>query len=250
MDLTGREGLLLVETRARAIQPLTLQHIDAWMSPDGLFVTWEDAGFSILLRTDGGARDVVPTQTWSRITAQGTGIVLGTQEARTMDLVKNDVLDRRELPAAPAGVAWREASDDFSVLATEAAGRTPGCFHDVYVKAAKDVRTIGCHVRVAPDGRVAWTETNRIRGLDAEGNVVNLTEAPGGSADDFTAYENPVFTTDGMAYLRLRGGQTLRSTEVIGPDGGVLARIDGPTRLALHDVSDDGRWVLVTAFTR
>lgn len=251
VDLTGKNGLLLVDADGRLVQPLSEQAIQAWMSPSGRLVTWIEADYAILLDVQTGQREVVPQQVWARITDEGTGLLLLPGEARFMDLVTNEVRRAEPVPAAPrAGARWTAASDDFAVLGAEyATDGATRCSNDLFLRAQRAERTVGCHLRVAPDGRAAWTEGNRVRMLDANGTLANVTAEAGGSATDFTAYENPILLPDGVAHLRMRGGQEVALTEVIGPGGAPLAKLDGPSRLALHDVSDDARLLLVTTFS-
>jgi hypothetical protein len=255
IDFTGKIGLLAIDTTTRQVTTLTDFNGFGWMSPSGAFVTWLDEGYAVLLETPTNAREVVAGGQWVRIYDNATGLELRPGMALWRPLKGGDAVGNATIPDAPrAGTRWNSASDDLGVLAAEyiPPGRGPPCVNEVYVHARENIRSIGCHVRVASDGRAGWTEAGVVRVLGLDGNITNLTQPAGGDAanDSYVSHENPVFSSDGVAYLRLTGGAQIVRTEVLGPNGTALAKMEGATRVAFHDISQDGRFLLVRAFER
>lgn len=253
VDLTGKLGLLAVDLAARRVTALTEKPALAWMSPGGTLILWTEESFSILVDTTTNARQVTPTMYWARIHDNRTGLALTSDHALIRNLSGGEDQWSAPIPPSPApGVYWNGASEDLSVLAAESAPKSPACANDIYIRAAQSQRTQGCHLRVARDGRVGWTEATGVRVRGTNGTITNVTGTGAGNieAGEFTAHENPVFADDGVLYLRLVGGKELLRTEVIGADGEPVAKIEGDRRLALLDVSADGNRLLVRAFDR
>ena len=239
VDLTGKSGLLLVDLDTRAVAGLTQTPGLAWMSENATVLTWTEETFSVALDRASGGREVAPLTLWARVYENGTGLELAAGAANVREIVTGNVRDTKPLPPAPVeGRAWTGASDDLAVLAAEYAVSGRGsCSSDIILRAGAGERTVGCHLEVASDGRVGWTEGRmaRVRGLD-------------GAIVDHEGFENPVFTRDGVVMLRVTGSAPISLTEVVTPDGEVLAKLDGPRGLALQDVSADGRYLLVRTF--
>lgn len=254
IDLTGKMGLLAIELSERRVTALTERPGPAWISPGGDVVVWLDDSFSVVVNEAAGTRDVGARVTWARVHDNATGLEILPGEARIRDLVGGALRSNATLPPAPAtGAAWTAASEDLSVLAAEYdAGRPSLCANDLFLRGAANARTIGCHLRVSPDGRIGWTETLAVRVMGADGEIRNVTGPPTGDAaqGNFVAHENPAFTADGVLYLRLTGGSQLTRTEVVREDGTALATLAGPRRLALVDASADGDRLLVRVFER
>lgn len=254
VDLTGRLGLFVVDLETRRIDAYTEQPSLAWMSPDAQIVTWTESDFNVVVNRTTGARELGPRVAWARILSNGTALELTPAEARLRPLVGSGTLWSAPLPPAPlSGGAWSGASDDLDVLGAEfpGAGRA-SCGNDVFVMAQRLERTVGCHLRVAPDGRAGWTEAAGVRVRERAGAITNLTGPGSGNAANgtFVTHENPAFTRDGLLMLRITGGDEITSTEIVAANGTALAKMTGSRPLALHDVSDDGRFVLVRAFER
>lgn len=247
LDLTGRHGTLLLDLQEERVTPLSEKEGLAWMSPSGALLVWTDVNFATLLDRSTGAREVVPLVVWSRILDDGAGVELAPGEARVRNLLTGATLETRELPPAPEGArAWGAASSDFTVLGAELPSGPPGaCQHQLHLRLPAAERVTGCHLKVARDGRVGWTQ---------EGTLV--VRAPGAAAEtwaeptDTTTHENPVFADDRVLALRLTkdGRGALVATHVMGEDGEELASLAAPSRLALLDVSADARWLLVRVF--
>ncbi|HUR69802.1 MAG TPA: hypothetical protein VM370_11210 [Candidatus Thermoplasmatota archaeon] len=254
IDLSGKLGLLAIDTTTRQVTALTQTQGVGWMSPSGNVVVWLDEGFSVLVEATSNARQIVPATQWARVFDNGTGIELLVGKASWRDIRSGNESAFALLPDAPrAGTRWQAASDALDVLAVEyLSGSGTGCANDLYIKATQPARTQGCHIRVAGDGRVGWTEATGVRVRATNGSIVNLTGTGRGDAatNSFVAHENPVFTTNGTIFLRLTGGKELLRTEIVTEGGQVLAKMEGSRRLALRDVSDDGRFLLVSAFER
>ena len=249
VDLTGRSGTFLVDLREGAVQPLSTRATLAWMSPSGAVVTWQEPDFAAVLLRSSGAREVAALRTWAHVSDDATGVELAPALARVRHVVTGTELSNATLPAEPAGRAWTRASADLGVLAGEYAPARPTapCRNEIVILAGTIERATGCHVRVGPDGRVAWAEEGAIRVRATDGTTRALAAPP--SMDGvFVAHENPVFAGERVLYLRLQGEGTLERTEIVDETGASLARMEGARRLALLDVSADGRWLLASAF--
>lgn len=254
LDLSDETGLLALDLPARRIVALTPRPGVAWMSPGATVFVWLEETFSIVVNDAAATREVGPSVGWARVFDNATGLELTPGEARWRGLENGTRLASAPLPPAPAtGVAWTAASDDLAVLAGEYAGEGRGaCQNDVFVRAAANARTRGCHVQVAHDGRVGWTEAGSVRVMGLDGAIRNVTAPPSGDVAQsaYVAHENPVFTREGVLYLRLTGGSDLALSELVGEDGVARAKVDGPKRLALLGASEDGQRVLVRVFER
>lgn len=253
IDISTRFGLLAIDLADRRVTPLTEQSGPSWMSPTGAVVTWDEPQYAVILH-ENGTRTLGPLILWARVMDNATGIELIPDQARMREIGTGIQRYDQTLPESPIpGTGWTAASEDLTVLVGEyAAGRQGACLNDVFIRAAVNVRTIGCHVSVARDGRVGWTEGTGVRIMHTNGTIVNLTGQGRGdaSAFSFVAHENPVFTADSQYYLRLTGGSQLRITEVIDGDGNAIVKLGGPRRLALEDVSEDGNRLLLRVFER
>lgn len=250
IDLTGKQGLVAIDLKADKVTSLSPTARFGWMSPSGALVVWLDDTLAILLDLSTGQREIVAVSPLLRLNDNATGLVLGQPNASWTQLRTGVVVGSTPIPAPPvADSRWTGASDDLTVFIAEYAAPNAGsaCANDIYIHGTTNVRTQGCFVRVANDGRVGWTEVGGIRVRTTDGNITNIT-APGGGDATKSAYvssENPVFTADGIAYLKLTGGKDLVKTEIIGPDGTVLATAAGPARLTFQDISTDGNFLLV-----
>jgi hypothetical protein len=251
LDLAGRVGTLLLGLDDDSVQLLTPQQGLAWMSPSGALVTWTGVDFAIALDRATGERDVVPLIVWSRIDDDGTGLELRAGEARTRDLLTGAEVRNTTLPPPPGSArAWTYASADLAVLGAEHA--EPGaaaCAHEIHVRAPELTRATGCHLEVSRDGRVGWTEGDDVRILQ-DGAPTVWSSAQGPAPDEPVRHENPLFTGEGTIALRIRGSADATVSEVVDEDGQVLAMLEGPRQIALLDVSEDARWLLVRIFTR
>lgn len=242
IDLGARTGLLLVDLETRSVAVLSTSARGAWISPSGAYVAWSEPAYGVVQTPDRG-RLVAPSGTWARIHDNGTGLELVPGEARFRDLVTHDVVANASLPPAPrAGSAWTRASEDLAVLAVEypAAEAAGACRDEIAIRATEGVLFQGCHLAVASDGRVGWTTGPEVRLRHPDGTVENVTASEGATN------ENPVFTDEGLAYLRVHGADThvvLRAA-----DESVVARAASPQRLALLGATEDGRYLLVSSF--
>jgi len=254
IDLSGRLGLMLVDVESRSVLLYGERATLGWMSPNATVVTWMEEDYAIVHDRTTGARDIGAPTVWARVHDNGTGLELAEEEARLRQLVGVDVLQTTPLPPPPrVGARWTGASADLGVLVGEYLGaQRGGCRNDLYIRSPQLERSIGCHLRVADDGRVGWTEGTSVRVRERDGTLRNLTGPGSGDASNgtFVGHENPVFTEDGVLMLRLTGGLQLRLSEIVDEEGNVLAKADGPRRLALLDASADGRHILVRAFDR
>lgn len=252
IDLQESVGTVLLDLHEGSVETLTAKPGLAWMSPSGALVTWVEDGFAIVLDRGTGVRDVAPSATWSRLQDDGSAVELLPGEARIRAVSTGATISNRTLPLAPDGGAWTAASADFGVLIAERARPdASACQHDIAILTQRVERTVGCHVEVAGDGRVGWTEGNGVRLREANGTLRWLAEAglsEGPSVPGYVAYENPVFTANGTLMLRLRGADALATTEIVDEAMQPLATLDAPSRLALLDASADGRWVLARVF--
>lgn len=246
IDLTGIRGLLLLDTTTGKIQRLSDASTLAWLSPGGARLLWNEANFAVLLDSATAAREVVPSATWVRLYDNATGLELLDGEAAWRDVRATAANGTAPLPPAPLqGARWTQASDDLRVLGAEYAGPTAmPCANEIFLRAQASARSQGCHLRIAPDGRAGWTEGAAVRLRDATGDVQTLAVQNG------TREENPIFTAAGHLRLRIHESTTPSLTEVIEQNGTVVAKATGSTRLALQDVSGDGRLVMITAFQR
>lgn len=253
IDLPQQVGTLLLDLQENVTQTLTTKPGVAWMSPSGSLVSWTEDAFAIVLDRAAGAREVAPSVTWTRIEDDGSGIELVPGEARVRVLLTGDAVSNRSLPPTPDGGAWTGASADYGVLVAERVRPDVDapCQHEISILTERAERTVGCHAKVASDGRVGWTEGNGVRARDVNGTLrwiaqASRTESP--AVPEYIAYENPMFTANGTLFLRLRGERALNVTELVDENMTVLATLDGPYRLALLDVSRDGRWLLARVF--
>lgn len=254
IDLTGKLGLLLLDRATGDVATLLEQPALAWMSGGSHLLVWTDATFDVVVNRTSGARHVGPPVVWARVYDNGTALELASGEAKLRELVSGNTLWTKPLGPTPReGISWTAASDDLSVVALEVPGARPvACQNEITIRSTRLDRTLGCHLRVAPDGRAGWTEATAVRMREADGDLVNVT-APGSgdpAAGTFVAHENPVFTRGGVVMLRITGGERIALTEIVDEEGNAIARMAGPRRLALHDVSEDGQFVLVRAFER
>lgn len=248
IDLTERLGLMLVDVEARQVQVLTERNALAWMSPNGTFVTWTEATYSSILDRSAGSAAIGPRTVWARIHDNATGLELVEREARIRPLGDGPALSNATVPATPLGGAWTSASEDLAVLGLERAGGRPGsCASEIVLLETRVERTVGCHLRIAPDGRSGWTEGSMVRVRARGGAIVNLTD-PHGQSD--ATLENPIFAGEELLMLRVTGGAVATLTEVVDRDGNALAKAAAPRRLALHDATSDGRYVLLRVFER
>lgn len=232
-SLGAQQGLFLVDLEEQRAEQIIEEAGLAWMSPQGAFLSWTVADYAIVNDRASGARDVAPQVPWARIHDNGTGLEITPEGARWRDLRTGIAVGNATLPSTPfAGARWTAASDDLSVVAAEYPTGGGACANDIYVRAATNDRTRGCHLRVALDGRVGWTEgpNARIRGRD--GAIANVTG------------ENPVFSAQGFLYV----DQAAEGPEVLDQDGASLVRADAGLRFALHEVSGNGRFLLLRAF--
>lgn len=258
IDLSEKSGLLAIDLTTRQVTLLSLNQGLAWMSPSGAYATWQEKGYAVLLdsTTAPPTRSVVEPATWVRVFDNATGLELTTSGAywRPLNAIRTDTYNTTLPPTPHPNTRWTGSSADLRVLGAEyvPAGSSAVCENEIYIRANPPGRTTGCHLRIAADGRAGWTEGGgiRVRGLDGE--ISNITPGGGGdiTASTYVSYENPVFTDSGVAYLKLTGGKQLVRTEVIAPDGSTVATLPGPMRMAFHDISDDGRFLLVRAFVR
>lgn len=253
--IADKTGLVVLDLADGLMVGLTDRPGLGWISPSGGVLSWLDEGFAVVVDGAADARAVGPAVPWTRVYDNATGLELAPGEARWRVLRNGTTLATAPLPAAPSPAApWTTASDDLAVLGAEYAGEGRGaCAHDLFLHGATSVRTRGCHLSIAGDGRAGWTEGGGVRVMDADGTIRNVTGPSSGDASQnaFVAHENPVFTRDGMLYLRLTGGASVAKTEVLGEEGTTtLARLDGPKRLALLGATDDGQQILVRVFER
>lgn len=254
IDLSDALGLILLDLDMRERTVYTERTALAWMSADARAVSWTEENFAIVVDRSTGGRDVGPLTIWTRIYGNGTGLELVDGKAHLRDIVTGTI--RSTTPVAPApiqGFAWTAASDDLAVLGGEyAVSGRPSCANDIILRGEKGERTIGCHLEISADGRAGWSEATGVRLRERNGTVISLTGFGQGdpSNGSYVGHENPVFTADGLFMLRLTGGSEVGLTEVVTRDGTVVAKMDGPRRLALHDASSDGRYLLVRAFDR
>lgn len=239
IDLAGESGLLFLDLETREVRTYTQTPGLAWMSQNATAITWTEATFAVAVDRSTGGREVVPAKVWARVYDNGTGLELAADGAHLRHLVTGNVVETRPLPPPPAEErTWTAASDDLRTLGAEYATSGRGsCASDIFLRVGSGERTVGCHLEISGDGRVGWTERDRARVREANGTIV-----------DHAGLENPVFTRDGVVMLRVTGRSPVTLTEVVTSDGEVLATMEGPTRLALHDVSADGRYLLVRAF--
>jgi hypothetical protein len=253
IDLATDMGLIAVDLTTRQVTLLTDSPGFGWMSTSGTLVAWLDQGFAVLLVSQTGQRQVVPPGQWTRIYDNGTSLELSPTGALWKNISDGTQLGSAPLPPTPrAGSRWNGASDDLTIMAAEYVpeNATAPCTNEIFIHGTTNGRTTGCHLRVARDGRVGWTEGGGVRIRAHEGAITNLTPGGGGdiSTDNYVSYENPVFTSNSVAYLKLTGGRKLVKTEVIGSDGSTLASLPGPARLAFQDISEDGRFLLLRTF--
>lgn len=254
IDLTDKLGLILVDLETRELTTFTQRAALAWMSENATAISWTEENFAIVVDRATGGRDIAPLTIWARIYDNGTGLELADGEARLRELVSGTIRYTLPVPPAPiAGLAWTAASDDLAVLGGEyAVSGRPTCANDIVLRGEKGERTIGCHLKIAIDGRAGWSEATGVRLRERNGTVVSLTGFGRGDPTNgsYVGHENPIFTRDDLLMLRLTGGTTVTLSEVLARDGTVLAKVDGPRRVALHDVSADGRYLLLRTFDR
>lgn len=239
-SLDGQRGLLFLDATAGRYERLSEDAIGAWLSPGGSIAVWSEGSYHVVAPR-GGERAIVPAARWAQVYDNGTGLEIMSGEARVRSLLSDDVLWRRGIPPPPRqGTTWQAASDDLSVLAVEYPGEV-ACRGAITIAVSTPLLAGGCHLSVARDGRVGWTEGAIARVRHTNGTIENVTAPQDARA------ENPVFTDAGFAYLRI---DAQGRTELVlrGETERVVAQAKAPTRLALHGASADGTYVLVTAF--
>lgn len=252
IELDGRRGLLLVDLEARTATSFAERALLAWMSENATIITWAEDNFALVAERTTGARTVGPLTVWARVHEDATGLQL-EERAANLRYLANGTL-RASTPVQPpplAGVSWTAASADLRVLGGEyAVSGRQGCSNDIVLLDERVERTVGCHLEIARDGRAAWTEATLVRLRGTDGTISNLTGPGTGNRanNTFVSHENPIFTAEGTLLLRVTGGATRALTEIVTTDGNVLAKLEGPRHLAMHDASADGRFVLVSAF--
>lgn len=239
VDLDGRLGLFLIDTTTHQVQVLAESPALAWLSPNATIVSWTDAGFSIVLDRSTGVREVGQQVFWARVYENKTGLELATTQARWRSLPEGATLANATLPPPPIpNGRWSFASDDLTTLGTEALRSGGACANDIYLHAQANERTRGCHLRIAGDGRIGWIENGDLRLVSQDGAHTWI------NATDGASLENPVFSAAHVVHLRVGTG----GTDVVDETGHEYATVTAPTRLALYDVSADGRYLLARAF--
>lgn len=251
--LEDRAGLLLIDVPTRGVTVLSPTATLGWMSPSGGTLVWREQDYSIFYNASARDGDVTPQRIWARIEDDGTGFTFEPGRVVRRLLTNGTEVDAQAVPPGPRpDGTWTGGSADLSILGAEWPGVTGGsgcqnalAFHGP--EARSDSRP-GCHLRVARDGRIGWTQSTGVWIRDASGEVRDVTGTGRDVNGTFVAHENPVFPAEGAVYLRLHGQRTLERTEVVTDEGTVLATLDGPLRMALLDVSADGTKVLVRVF--
>lgn len=249
-------GLILVDTTSE--KPLVLSPTSnlGWMSPSGDVLIWEgEEDFFVLSNRTRQTVQPASEVLWSRIEDDVTGIVMRPEGALRALLTNGTEVQTFPLPTGPRpDRSWSGVSADLRVLGAEWEGATGGrgCQNALSVldtSTGENFTSTGCHLRVARDGRVGWTQATGVWVREANGTVRDVTGTGRDVNGTFVAHENPVFTADGFVHLRLRGGGRLMGTEVVDEGGAVLARLDGANRVALLDASADGRFILLRVFS-
>lgn len=235
LDLSGSDGLLLLDLESRSVVPISATATRAWISPSGEYLTWAEPTYNVVQTPQG--RVVAPLATWARVFDNGTGYDMAPGVARLRHLVNATAITETPLP--PTDRTWTLASEDLSVLGGEFATSSVWCAHEIRLRTQNATTFPGCHLAIAADGRAGWTTGPEVRVRHTNGTIERITAPEGSTA------ENPVFTANGVLYLRLHGDDT---DLLAWGNETALAKTHTPRKLALHGATDDGRYLLLASF--